>query len=504
MIVVFAKTEDIARVEELIAQVDRLNEWVEVKDMFETRPIPSGHALMVRDGDIQQPVDWYNLCPPYILPEKIALTEANLLALVFAKLGNYAQAYDYLRDNALLYNEIDVVNRLQHGIPTDPSVLTSDYAAFEEYRFAHNQAILRHYAATAETFDYDKTRYFYNEAIQSAPNDEYRAYSARHYAILLLDSGAYKQTEDLLQQAIQYVLSDDGRAELKAALCSVWMKTLSPPYDQALLAQLKETLWETLQYYEQRNSAVDVALLLIDASHIANLSNSFTESLNYISRAIDLLRQEELPELLANAQLRRGELLYTWAQQGQPQFYKGALDSYQEALKVFSREEAPDVFANIHHHLGIIYAEIPDEVKKKSIWAAVSTASFQEALNYFTLEDFPYEYAMICNSYGNALTKYPAAVHSDNYEKALYYYQEALNVRSPEAYPLERVLTLFNYLEASWHAGNDTDQFNQNRYEDMLAKVLEIKDLTTDVSLLEEADKELHKLAVLKEVYQLQ
>ena len=216
------------------------------------------------------------------------------------------------------------------------------------------------------------------------------------------------------------------------------------------------------------------------------------------------MRQEELPELLANAQLRRGELLYTWAQQGQPQFYKGALDSYQEALKVFSREEAPDVFANIHHHLGIIYAEIPDEVKKKSIWAAVSTASFQEALSYFTLEDFPYEYAMICNSYGNALTKYPAAVHSDNYEKALYYYQEALNVRSPEAYPLERVLTLFNYLEASWHAGNDTDQFNQNRYEDMLAKVLEIKDLTTDVSLLEEADKELHKLAVLKEVYQLQ
>ena len=44
---------------------------------------------------------------------------------------------------------------------------------------------------------------------------------------------------------------------------------------------------------------------------------------------------------------------------------------------------APDIFAEIQHQLGRVYAEIPDEVKKKGIWAAVSVSSFTEALNFY-------------------------------------------------------------------------------------------------------------------------
>ena len=60
------------------------------------------------------------------------------------------------------------------------------------------------------------------------------------------------------------------------------------------------------------------------------------------------------------------------------------MDAYQEALKIFNREDTPSVFADIQHHLGVIYSEIPDEIKKKSIWASVSSSAFHEALNFYT------------------------------------------------------------------------------------------------------------------------
>lgn len=143
------------------------------------------------------------------------------------------------------------------------------------------------------------------------------------------------------------------------------MKNLVVPYDPNLLETLKNTLWEVLQHYKKQERFLEEALLLVDAAQVANYAESFPEALGYINRAVDILRKEEMPELLAQAQYRKGILLYTWAKKDNPQFFKGALESFQEALKVFSKAETPDVFADIHQYLGVIYAEIPDEVKKK-------------------------------------------------------------------------------------------------------------------------------------------
>ena len=276
--------------------------------------------------------------------------------------------------------------------------------------------------------------------------------------------------ENILLAAVDYALSDDAKTELKNALVAVWMKKLVVPYDKPLLAHVKNTLWDILQTFEKQGRALETAMTLVDASHIANISDSFAESLGYISRAIDIFRKEEATELLGNAQYRKATLLYTWAKSGNPQFLKGAMDAYQQALKVFNREDTPSVFADIQHHLGVIYSEIPDEIKKKGIWASVSSSSFNEALNFYTEEDYPYEHAMVCNSFGNAMTKYPTAIHSDNYEKALFYYQKALTIRTADKYPIERALTLLNFLEASWQVGSGTKDSDAHRFRDMIAK----------------------------------
>ena len=147
---------------------------------------------------------------------------------------------------------------------------------------------------------------------------------------------------------------------------------------------------------------------------------------------------------------------------------------------------------------GVIYAELPDENKKRSIWAALSATSFSEALEYYNKVDFPYEFGMICNNFANAYSKYPQGNRTDNFEKALNYYEEALSVRGALLYPTERAVTLLNYLEASWKAGNPDEGFNTERYNDMLAKVNEIKTLTNDEQLMIETDKHIQLLEELE------
>ncbi len=500
MLSIFATTDVFDKVKSIIAQEDKLDELVAIKDFLKENPEPSAYNLIVKKEDIKLPIDWFNVLPPYILPEAIPLSSVTLLGLIFFKLGNTEKAYDYLSNNRALLTEIDVINCLQNGIPINPEVLATEYSEFDEYRLMHNNAILRHYAADENGFDVDKIRYFYREAMNVAPNDEYKAFTAKQLGMFLTDLNDLEHAENILLAAENYALSDEAKNEIKSALIAVWLKKLVVPYDQALLNHVKTTLWDVLQVYEKQGRALETAMTLVDASHIANISDSFSESLGYISRAIDIFRQEQAVELLANAQYRKGTLLYTWAKNGNPQFLKGAMDAYQQALKVFNREDTPSVFADIQHHLGVIYAEIPDEIKKKGIWASVSSSAFNEAFNFYTKETYPYEYAAVCNSFGNALTKFPLAIHSDNYEKALFYYQEALTIRTADTYPIERALTILNFLEASWNKGIGSKESDEKRFEDMKAKANEVKTLSNDPSVLEEANLHLEKLEKLEKV----
>lgn len=502
MITIYAPGQFHEQLQNIIHQEERLDELVRIADSLEERPVQSADNLIIKKGEIVFPIDWYNVQPPYILPEEIELSDDHLLGLVFAKLDNYEKAYQYLqKKNPSLFLELDFINRMQQGIAINPDELVSHYSPFEEYRLMHNQAILGHYASTEDRFDLDRVMYFYSEAIESAPNEEYRAFTARQLALLLIDVEQPENAVRLLEMARNLEVSKDAKTELTQTLCQAWMSQLQMPYDTELLEKLKETLWGVLQSYEQQGRKREEALLLMDAGIIANYSESWSESLGYFSKAIALFEEEGLPELAANAHYRKGILLFTWAKKGNPQFFRPAAEAFQEAVKVFTQREAADVYADIQHHLGMVYAEIPDEQKKKGIWAAVSSSAFQEALQYYTKEQHPYEYATVCNHYGNALVNYPEARLSDNMEKALYYYQEALDIRKADMYPTERCLTILNYLEAQWNLGMPEDQFDEARFQDMLLKTEEVQKLTDDPRLKEEASLHLQKLEHLRAAY---
>lgn len=502
MLSIFAPTNDHPTILAYIQQEHRLEELVTLHDLQGHSPTPSAHSLIVDKDEISFPIDWANMQPPFILPEFVDFNEPNFLGIIFAKLNNFEKAYQYLfKTNHSLFLELDFINRLQQGLPINPDELVSQYSPFEEYRLMHNQAIVRHYASSPENFDLHKTIYFYREALKCTPHEEYYAFTARHLAFLYIDLQEVAQASDLLQKVSNFKIPDEALIEIKQVQCQAWLQQLTVPYNEALLDTLKNTLWEVLQAYEQQERVQETALLLLDAGIIANYSESWAEGLGYFNRALEIFEAADMFELAANAHYRKAILLFTWAKNGNPQFYKSSAETFQEAVKIFSRRDAPEVYADIQHHLGMIYAEIPDEQKKKSIWAAVSSSAFQEALEIYTKAHYPYEYATVCNHYGNALTKYPQARRSDNMEKALFYYNEALSIRSAAHYPTERCLTLLNYLEAQWDLAMPEDTFDEARFLDMQEKAEEIKSLTQDLSLIADAETHLQKLSKLKAAY---
>lgn len=502
MLSVYAPTKYHDLIQKAVSREDRLHELVRIVDYLDERPIASAHSILVKQDAIWPLPDWHNLEPPYLLPEEIPFTAETLLGLIFAKLGNYEKTHEYLaRPFSGFYRELDIINRLQQGIPVDQSALAAAYTPFDEYRIMHNQAIVHHYSEQLEQEHINKAKYYYLEALQAAPTDEYRAFTARHFALLLTDTNETADAARVLEAMLQGSISEEAVAELNYTLCQNWLQAVQVPYDQALLDKLKSRLWRVLETYQKQDRPLAEAMVLTDAGIIANYEESWSESLGYFNQAIAIFEAQGQEALAANAHYRKGTLLYTWAKNGNPQFYRNAAESYQQAARVFTEQNAPEVYAEIQHHLGIIYAEIPDEVKKKGIWAAVSSSAFQEALRIYRPEEYPYNYAAVCNHYGNALTKYPVAKLADNYEKALYYYEEALRIRSAEDFPLERSLTLLNYLEAQWFLGMPEDRFEADRYYEMVRKAEEVLELTNDTELRETAKGHLKKLQQLKTLY---
>lgn len=503
MLSIFATTELLPQIETFIQAEDRLSELVEVHDSMKVKPVANANSLIIDSRGILQAIDWQNTRPPYLFPNPLPLEKPIFLGLIFDLLDNGEKAWFYLEDYPGLQFEIGISKRLQFGYQIEMEELNEIVLpvnkpdSFEAFRGQHNAAIVRHYGFLKEALSFPEIGLFYERAMELAPNDEYLAYTAKHFATLLLDGGALEKALEILERSFEKDISEEAKYGLKVVMTNVWMKQLVVPYDEQLLEELKDTLWDVLQFFEQQERKAEAGLLLVDAAHIANISDSFSESLGYINKAIRIFEEEKLEELAGNAFIRKGTLLYTWAQKGNPQFYKPAIESYQQALKVFRQEVAPDVFADIHHNLAVLYSEMPTENKKRGILAGVASASFQEALNFYTKEKFPYEYGMITNNYGNALTKFPQAIHSDNYEKALYQYQEALDVRTPQ-YPYERAITLLNYLETSWNVSNHDDTFNERRFVDMMDKAREVKSLVKEPEMLAEAQKHLDLLNELK------
>ncbi|MEM8507265.1 MAG: hypothetical protein AAF717_05515 [Bacteroidota bacterium] len=492
MLSISVATEHELTVNHYISAIPRLTELVKVTT---DNAIAIGDKqLLINAHKIRCPFDWYDVEPPYLFPDT-ELTENNLLALVFYKLGNHQRAFQHLEEGTPLYRDMRIATHLQFGYE-----ITTTMLQWLQQHHPHNLAIVRHYGNLPHSEGIFELAMVYQEALSAASDDEQLVFSAKHFITHLLDIGEAGHVIELARSLLEKSVSEAGKNALQTLLAKALTAQLSVPRDKKVLEEIQNLQQKCIAFYEHHKDTVNAGLVLIDAAEIAGFRADYGVAKGFITTAIQYFTAADIPEFLGEAILQKAKLLYSWSKNGQPQYYKPAINAFQDALKVFKRDAFPQKFADIQHDLALIYSEIPVAPDEKPIWTAFCASAFKEALAYYTKEAHPYQYGMCCHNYATALIGFPEAKLHNNLEKAAYFFEEALLVRTAEEYPIERALTLLNQLEMEWLLHNDDPEAERERLALMEEHIGEIKQLVKDKGLLLQLELHENRLEKLKEI----
>lgn len=490
MITILTTTEQEFYINEIIDSVDRLNELVHVST-GDTPLEKIDKTLRVEGKEIHSTIDWFDTEPPYLFPP-LELTEGNLLALLFYKIGNEQQAFEYVSESDSLYRDLLLATKLKFGYEIEPEELSE--------LNAHNLAVLYHYGNITSRISFNELRELYANALLQSGDVNVKSYTAKHYLNLLLDAQLFEETVVASEAFLIEARSKAARLALSIQWCTASLKNLQLPYDSDMLKGILAKQEECIQYLQSNELYLNAALLAMEACDVANFLGDFPLAKQHINTAIKTFKEEQATEFLGEAGLKKAHLLYHWSKNGSPQYYKVAINAFQDALKVFKKDTYPEYFAEIQHSLALIYSEIPAPPEEKPMWTAFCASAFKEALEFYGKETHPYEHAMVCHNYATALMDFPPARLHNNHEKAYGLFENALKIRTKEKYPTERALTLLNQLELGWLMHNEDQKEEEERLQSMRGKAKEVTFLVTDENLLNRANEQLEKLARLKTI----
>jgi hypothetical protein len=489
-IVIKTNTEE---VKNAIVSIERLDELVAIVDNFDVIE-GATKVLVVEENCIKTKIDWFDTEPPYLFPT-VGFSSNNLLALIFYKLGNHQKAFKYVSEQDELFNHLLIATNLQFGYP-----ITNEQIQFLENSSTHNLGITYNFGNTNPIVGNNILQNTYEKAIKDGTTDAEKLFSVKHYANLLMDSGSQDNAEKLIRSVKEKVITIEEENAMNHLLSSSLMAQVKLPYKAEELSEIIGLQQKCISYYEDKGLKINAGLLLIEASEIANYQEDFIKSKELINKAILYFKEADISEFLGEATLQKATLLYTWSKNGSPQYYKPAINTFQNALKVFKRDTHPQKFADIHHNLALIYSEIQVSEAEKAIWTAFCASSFKEALGFYTKEQFPYEFSMLCHNYATALMGFPEAKLHNNWNKAFKLFEDALAIRTAKKHPFERALTLLNQLELYWLLHNEDDASEIKKYNEMLSKASEIHQLVDEEELLEKANRHLKTLENLKTI----
>jgi len=490
MIIISTSTDYIEKIKSFINSIDRLNELVEVC-------ILGGNEvsdLKVSNETIESKLDWFDKEPPYIFPN-IELTENNLLGLVFYKLGNHQRAFEYIKPENSFYNHLLTATSIQFGYE-----ISEEQANYVKDFSAHNYAIVLNYGNISFSITPANIQEAYENALKNEVSGEVKLLTSKHYINYLTDSGLHADAEKLINSVMEKTTSEFEKQAFKVLLANSLKLQLKMPYNNENLNELLKLQKECIDFYLTKKMDVNAGLLFIDASEIATIQKDYPAAKDLIGKAVKIFTDTKIDELLGEATFQKASLLYSWSKNGSPQYYKPAINTFQNALKVFKRDAYPQKYADIHHNLALIYSEIKVMDNEKPIWTAFCASSFKDALSYYTKEDFPYQFAMVTHNYATALMGFPEAKLHNNLDKAYHMFEDVLKIRTAEKLPFERSLSLLNQLELFWLLHNENEEDEKNRFEEMTKKAIEVKTLVAEEDLIEKANLHLTELEKLKPI----
>lgn len=166
-------------------------------------------------------------------------------------------------------------------------------------------------------------------------------------------------------------------------------------------------------------------------------SEQLEQSLAAFENALNTLSGHGSAEEIAELEMNLGLVRHSLSSVGKAQLNE-AVAHYHRALRIFTREQYPTEYVNLHNNLATAYLAMPSSDQSGKLREALAVQSFEAALEVITLVDNPNEYAMLQNNLGNALQNSASGDSIANRFRAVEAYDEALKVRNasnqPEAY----------------------------------------------------------------------
>jgi tetratricopeptide (TPR) repeat protein len=180
------------------------------------------------------------------------------------------------------------------------------------WRYYHNLGVAYFYGHPMRNISYERQKDYFEKALQLAPDKIWQAYTALHYAQLLLQHQETDAALQILQATLSKQLSEAADKSIKTLTINVLMAKIDHKPESRDISAAEELLHELLDYYEEHHEYVQQVLLLMDASHLADIQGYRTEAYGYLNQAISLLQREKLPQLAAQAIIQKNKMMNSW------------------------------------------------------------------------------------------------------------------------------------------------------------------------------------------------
>jgi tetratricopeptide (TPR) repeat protein len=194
------------------------------------------------------------------------------------------------------------------------------------------------------------------------------------------------------------------------------------------------------------------AQLLGDLAEIEAAHGAGRRAVQRYREALDLVPAGGPPGLRAQLAMRLGMLFQNLAD-GRREWLLEAAKCYQEALKHFTRESHPELFALAQNNLALAYLAMPLTEASDQLRMGVAVQSLREALTIYTQAAYPEHWASAQLNLANALQYLPSRNPEDHLAEAVELYEELLAARSRAADPLGYARVLANQGNALAHLG---------------------------------------------------
>jgi tetratricopeptide (TPR) repeat protein len=200
-------------------------------------------------------------------------------------------------------------------------------------------------------------------------------------------------------------------------------------------------------------SPLFAAQLLGDLAEMHVLNDDPDAAIRSLRDALALIGLHSLPDVRAHLALRLG-MLYQERAEGQRAMLLEASKCYQDALRFYTRETAPELYALAQNNLALVYLAMPLTEASDQLRKGIAVQALREALTIYTRETHPDLWSRTQLNLANALQYLPSANLHDHLIEAVGLYDELLESRDPQRDPAGYARILANQGNALAHLGD--------------------------------------------------